>query len=128
MRLVSWNVAGRKGKLDAQAAALVACEPDLVALQEIRSATAPRWRQLLVGSGLRHIADTVDRLDGRRYCNLIASRWPLDVLPALAIPYPERVLSVQLETSSGTLDLHNAHLPPGVTRGLRKIETFEAIS
>ena len=43
MKLISWNVAGRTAILPAHAAALARQEPDLVALQEVRASTLPRW-------------------------------------------------------------------------------------
>jgi exonuclease III len=83
MRLLSWNVAGRKGKLSKQAAAIDRREPDLVALQEVRRETLPTWRGLLEAAGLPWIVDSGDLRESRRYFNLIASRSELEKLPEL---------------------------------------------
>ena len=40
---------------------------------------------------------------------------------------PERVLGARVMIDELPLELHVAHLPPGVTRGLVKVESFEAI-
>ena len=58
---------------------------------------------------------------------LIASRWPLAVLPELALPQPERVLATAISTPWGLVELHAAHIPPGTAYGWIKIATLEAI-
>jgi endonuclease/exonuclease/phosphatase family metal-dependent hydrolase len=62
-----------------------------------------------------------------RLFNLTASRWPVDELPAIGAPQPERVLSVVIETPHGPIDVHNAHIPPAPSNGLVKVETCEAL-
>ena len=60
--------------------------------------------------------------------NLVASRWPIRALPPTQVPYPERVLSVEIDTPWGvTIELHNVHIPDGSTYELEKIETFEGV-
>ena len=133
MRLLSWNVAGRKAKLNKQAAAIDRREPDLVALQEVRRETLSSWRQHLGAAGLPWTVDSGDLLESRRNFNLIASRWELEKLPDLQNPepteefHPERYVAALISSPSGEVELHNAHLPPGVTRGLIKVRTFEAL-
>ena len=135
-KLISWNVAGRRRKLPAQVVELGSRHPDLIALQETTLKSAERWGRAFTdphnGAHLPHVLDTADRLSGRKYCNLLASRWPLQVLDPLDIPLPERVLSAVVEVGDlvpgGEIEVHVAHLPPGVTRGLAKVETFEAIN
>jgi exonuclease III len=128
LKLLSWNVAGRTGKLPEQAGVVGRQDADVVALQEVRKETAGRWREALEGDGLAHVVDSSEYLDGRRYFNLIASRWRCRSLPLSGAPYPERVLSVVTESPVGEIEVHNAHLPPGSRVGLIKVETFEAIS
>ena len=48
MRLISWNLNGRRAKAHAQVAALLACEPDVVALQEVTRSTLPILRVALI--------------------------------------------------------------------------------
>lgn len=127
MKLITWNVAGRSKLLDRQAAALERAEPDIVCLQEIRATTIPRWREHLEGFGLSHVNDSSAFIGGRRYFVVTASRYPQTELPAIGGPYPERVLSLVLDTEHGELELHNAHVPPAPNHGMIKIETLEAM-
>jgi exonuclease III len=64
---------------------------------------------------------------GRKYGLLIASRWPITQLPWVDLPYQERVLSVQIASDWGALELHNTHVPNGENHGWLKVEIFEGI-
>lgn len=127
LELLSWNVAGRTRLLDRQAAAVGRREPDVVALQELRMSTLPRWREALAADGLMHALDSSAFIGSRRLFNLTASRWELTELPAVPAPQPERILSAVIETPAGQVELHNAHLPPAPSNGLVKVETCEAL-
>ncbi len=127
MKLISWNVAGRAPRSFEQAEALLAENADLIALQEVRPDAIHDWRTALAGAGLLHCEDTGARLDGRQSAVLIASRWPLEVLPALAIAQPERFLSTVVTHPQGSLQLHAAHVPAGMRFGLAKVEVLTAI-
>jgi exonuclease III len=64
----------------------------------------------------------------RRYFNLVASRYALEPLPHLDLAFPERyVAAVALVGCGREIELHNAHAPPGSTRGLIKIELFQKL-
>ena len=128
MKLLTWNVAGRVKLFKNQAAAVERSESDVVCLQEIRASTAPRWRKAFAEMGLGHYADSSTFMQGTRtYFVITASRWELTELPAVAGPYPERVLSVVAESPYGQVEVHNAHVPPAPKHGLTKIETLEAM-
>ncbi len=127
VKLITWNLAGRTRDLADQAAALARQEPDLVCLQEVRPSTAPYLGEALAGVALEHVADSSRFRNGRRLYNLTASRWPVVELPAIAAPFPERVLSLVVEHPDGLLELHNAHIPSARSRGFIKVETCEAI-
>jgi exonuclease III len=43
------------------------------------------------------------------------------------VPYKERVLSVNVESPCGNIELHTVHIPPGNGNGWIKIDTFEGI-
>jgi exonuclease III len=110
-----------------QAAAVSRREPDVVALQEVRDERASEWAERLREDGLEHVLDSGDLLSGRINQTLIASRWELTPLPTIPAPQPERVLSVVIESPWGQVEVHNAHVPPGATYGLAKVETLESI-
>src|SRR5258706_11175122 len=125
MRVISWNVQGRMKALPEQLKALAEHQPDLVALQEVRESTITPWRTGFQELGLPFIMESVSfALDqGRKYGVLIASRWPIEPLPWMHMPYLERVLSVQVASPWGALELHNAHVPNGENNGWIKVET-----
>ena len=54
MRLLSWNVQGKLGRLPEQAANVASLEPDLVCLQEVTRNSAPLWEHALTTIGLEH--------------------------------------------------------------------------
>ena len=93
----------------------------------MRPSTAPHHGEALAEVGLSHCLDSRTFRNDRRLFNLTASRWPLVELPAIAAPFPERVLSLVVEAPAGPLELHNAHIPSARSRGFLKVETCEAI-
>jgi exonuclease III len=137
VRLISWNVNGRYGPaLSRQLAAVCARGADVVALQEIRARSLSVWREGLERVGLQHVLDSSDllaapSLSGREYrriyFNLVASSWPLRRLPGLQLEFPERYLAASVGRAGAGFEIHVAHLPPGSTRGLVKVEMFEAL-
>ena len=136
IRLISWNVNTRVRCLPEQVAALVACRPDIVALQEVTRTTAAPLSAGLAAGGLIHVIDCFQLappdapLTGRRrYGELIASRWPLVALPpsALAIPWPERVLSALIASPVGEIEVHTTYIPPGAPAGQIKLDTLDGL-
>jgi exonuclease III len=137
VRLVSWNVNGRYGPaLPRQLSAVRERGADVMALQEIRAKSLGVWRDGLKHAGLEHMLDSSDllalpSLSGREYrriyFNIVASRWPLRRLPGLQLEFPERYLAARVRRAGAEFDIHCAHLPPGSTRGLVKVDMFEAL-
>jgi exonuclease III len=136
MKLISWNLAGRLRHIPQQAKMLSSREPDLVALQEVRRPGLPLLRKLLHNSGLIHQVDSFELatchalLTGSRcYGLLIASRFPLSAWESgrFHVPWPERILSVDIETPWHPLEMHTTHIPPGVTNGWIKIQMLEGL-
>jgi len=130
-RLISWNIGGRVANNPEQAEALGDRQPDLVALQEVRVNALKRLEGLLPRLGLTHILESV-HLAGehdRIYGQLIASRWPLEQIAGTDAdtPFPERVLSVRVDSPWGDIELHTVHVVPGSSCGWKKIEMFEGI-
>ena len=136
MRLVSWNVAGRVKRLDAQVEFLAQIRPDLVALQEVTNRTCSRLREGLSRLGLVHQADSIElhadelRTAGpRRYALLLASRYPLRPVPELHfdVPWQERALVRNVMTASRSFDWLTTYIPPGSSNGWIKVEVLEGI-
>jgi exodeoxyribonuclease III len=136
MRLISWNLNGRVSALCNQINSLGELQPDIVALQEVLAATAPRLRE---GLGQRDLVHSLDSfglaadptlLKGRRkYGEILASRWPLSPLPpvAFSVPWNERVLSAVCHSPWGDIEIHTAGIPPGASNGWLKVQMFEGI-
>ena len=75
MKLLTWNVAGRVGRLPEQAAAVVSAGADVVALQEVTRRTLPARRRRSREAGFAHRASAVDLAAAER-------KRPLGVLTA----------------------------------------------
>ena len=131
MRLISWNVAGRVKRCEQQVSLISGRKPDIIALQEITQNSFSLFENLLKEVGCEYIIESAQLAydSGRRYGELIASRFPIEKLPSseFIIPYPERVLSANINTSWGLIELHTTHIPPGSSNGWIKIDTFEGI-
>jgi exonuclease III len=129
LRLISWNIAGRVQCNPQQVALLGQRQPDLVALQEVRANASKKLFSLFSELGLVHLLDNTEEAEqyGRVYGELVASRWPLSRLPdpIAGNPFPERVLSLMVASPWGQIELHIAHIVPGVSNGWKKIEMFE---
>jgi exodeoxyribonuclease III len=123
--LVSWNVAGRRTRLEEQAARVLAVEPDLVCLQEVTPVTAEAWLERLAEAGLGGVLAPLPaaRQGSRPLAALTASRDPLEVVPVDDVPWPERVLAVQ----AGPLEVVNVHSPISPKPELAKVRTHEAV-
>ena len=132
MKFLSWNVNARVRAAADQAAAIIACHPDVVTLQEVTAATRGGLRQALAGGGLAFTVDSFELLASiahltgpRRYGLLVAARFPLTPLttPRFSVPWPERILGVQGQGIS----IFTTHIPPGSSNGWKKIEMLEGL-
>jgi exonuclease III len=123
--LVSWNVAGRKSRLDEQAERVLGLGPDLVCLQEVSPVTAVPWAERLAEAGLVAVVAPLPaaRETSRPLAVLTAARDPVEVLPVDDVPWPERVLSARV----GALEIVNVHSPISPKPGLAKVLTHEAV-
>lgn len=114
MRLVSWNVAGRRTAQPEQAAAVCAIAPDVVCLQEVTKNSLPLWRASLAEIGLEHGVSPLDRYTppGRRRLGvLIASRTELPELDLGELAWPERAVAVELAAGVPLIDFHSPISP-----------------
>jgi exonuclease III len=125
MWLLTWNVYGRVRRRPEQAAAVLASEADVIALQEVTPTTVAGWTQDLEEAGY-HVLTTAagPRPEGRRRLGLIlASRSPLSSASAVDAPWPERVLAAR----TAGLRVYNVHSPVSESPGLAKVRTHEAL-
>jgi exonuclease III len=123
--LVSWNVAGRKSRLDEQADRVLGLGPDIVCLQEVTPLTAPWWLERLAAGGLAgELAALPKAREGSRPLAVVtAAREPPAVVPVEDVPWPERVLAARV----GALEVVNVHSPISAKAGLVKVLTHEAV-
>jgi exonuclease III len=123
--LVSWNVAGRRSRLDQQADRVLEVAPDLVCLQEVTPLTAAWWVERLAGDGLEaEVAPLPKAREGSRpLAVLTAAREGLVVVEVAEVPWPERVLAAR----AGALEIVNVHSPISAKAGLVKVLTHEAV-
>jgi exonuclease III len=126
MRLLSWNVAGRRTRLPEQAEAVARASADVVFLQEVTRNSAPEWRAALADAGFEHVLTPLD--DGplpkpRRLAVLTASRDPISRVPLNDLVWPERALAVERDG----VTLLNIHSPISPSPGLAKVLMHEAL-
>jgi exonuclease III len=123
--LVSWNVAGRKSRLQEQAERVLELSPDLVCLQEVTPVTASAWAERLASAGLNaELAQLPRSREGSRpLAVLTAARSPVELVPVEEVPWPERVLAVR----TGGVEVVNVHSPISPKPGLAKVLTHEAV-
>ena len=129
LRVISWNTANRKKRAQDQADSMISRSPDLVTLQEVTCKTVNTLRESLEGGGLVHtsFSEPISDPRSRSYGVLIASRFPLEPLPSLPVPWPEKVMSVIVSVHGRAVELHTAHIPNGSNNGHIKIETLEGV-
>ena len=92
-KLISWNIAGRVKARSAQLEWIASEQADILALQEVAGASDLRHR--LFDLGFKCFAST-EPMDGRKKLVAIASREPFRVIPAFAVPHPERAISCRI--------------------------------
>jgi exonuclease III len=123
--LVSWNVAGRRTRLQEQADRVLALEPDVVCLQEVTPVTAEPWLERLADAGLVGVLAPLPgaREGSRPLAVLTGARGGAEFVPVAHVPWPERVLAVV----TGGIEVVNVHSPISPKPGLAKVLTHEAV-
>jgi exonuclease III len=132
VHLLTWNVAGRLTRLDEQADRALAHAADVICLQEVIPSAIARWRRRLQEAGHEVIASAVaaDAPRVHRLGVLVASRLPLALAAqAPAVPWPERLLAVDVRPGSWSRPLHvvDLHAPLSQRPERVKVRTFEAV-
>jgi exonuclease III len=143
--------------LTKQLDAVLSQEPDVVALQEVTVGSYPGWSSGLMQANFSLVSTidlvtapyppppypmppfpkAAKRQDqiARKYLNVLASRDPIAPLPGLSFTdpdearfaFPEKYVAARTSIGGLELEVHNAHLPPGVSRGVVKAHAYEAI-
>jgi endonuclease/exonuclease/phosphatase family metal-dependent hydrolase len=136
MRVISWNIQAGGGNRKAKLVdAVIARRPDVVTFQEVTPWSVEPFRELFRRTELAYFADSFPRCNAgklsgcRAYGELVASRWELEQIASTSFgaPWAEKVLSVDLKSPHGKIELHSVHLPNGSSNGWTKIDMFEAI-
>jgi exonuclease III len=131
IRLISWNLAGRGAKVRSQIAALASRRPDILALQEVLPSAEPVLREAFAELGFAHtiVSSRASLAGTRRTCQLTASRQPLVSLQAVDASLSSRpwLLSGRVCVDRFSLEVHNAHIPPGSSNGWLKITALRDI-
>lgn len=129
MRLLSWNTNFRSAEC---LEGILALQPDVVLLQEVRHATAPTLVAALRDLECIHVYYSGSASDERkRYGNIIASRWPVSPARrdwAAGMPWPQLASRATVRAPSGDIDTINVHIPNGSGNGWRKVESLEALA
>jgi exonuclease III len=124
LRLLSWNVAGRVGRLPEQAAVVAAAEADVVCLQEVTPRTLPLWREALGFGSVACALDGLSAFGGPRPLGVLIAAGSLERGAAPDVPWPERVLVARV----GDVEIVNLHSPIAPAADLAKIRTHEAVA
>ncbi len=90
----------------------------------------------LLKNGYKYIEDSFSlskeqtKLKGKRkYGQMIASRYPFKSRnpDEFSVPWKERILSADINTEYGKIEIHTTHIPPRSTNGWIKIQMLEGI-
>lgn len=130
MLLLSWNIAGRTGaRQQAQFRALNTRDWEVLCLQEVTPTNVAGWRGFLEGAGLHVAVSEWPELPrgSRRFAVLIAAIVPLEPLPPLPLPWPERHLAVRAELDGTEIEIHTLHSPLSQKPDRVKVRTLETV-
>ncbi len=136
MILLTWNLNSRVKDINEQLNRISGHNADVLAFQEVTKGSKDLLKENLQSRGYEYVLDSFslskepDELTGKRkYGQIIASKYELRARdPELFdVPWKERILSADIITQKGKIELHTTHIPPGATNGWKKIEMFEGI-
>ena len=135
LKCFTWNLGHRLKKIPSQIKAVVDRNPNIIAFQEITLESSKIIKKIL-SSSYKNIVDSFELvldqslLKGpRRLGVLIATNYDLKSRSQneFEIPWPERILAADIDTSNETIEFYNAYIPPGSSNRWKKIETLEGI-
>jgi len=122
LRVLTWNLWGRGGPVDARlaaiAAALVEAEPDVVGLQEVWEEEGGRSQAAHLAAALGFECAYASRytIDGVAIGNAILSRWPIVGAETRQLPAPpevqelRNVVRAEVDGPHGRLGIYTTHL------------------
>lgn len=106
-------------------------QPDVVALQEVTFKHHGDFKKLLGAKGFSCCPLSSRQTSGKRYGNLIATRWALDPVEARfsgkRAPWPELLIQASVSVNGRSFLVINVHIPNGSRYGWQKIDTFNAL-
>lgn len=111
MKLIAWNLNKRRA-IEPQVSALVARQPDVIALQEVSQNNRERLKSAFSEVGYPYALDSWhDEPLPRRPFVMIVSHHPLYLLDMRENPYAQGVISAHVEFPFGAVEVHNIHVP-----------------
>ena len=127
IQVVTWNVRFQGARiLDA-----LKGQPDVLTLQEVTFDQRSDFKKRLGVMGLKCCPDSQRHTGGKRYGNLIASRWKIDpVTPRYSRekpPWPELLVQASVSVNGRSFLVISVHIPNGAGYGCKKIDTFNAL-
>jgi exonuclease III len=133
-RIMSWNTAKRRVRLNEQIELIQKHQADIVALQELNHNTSKIFGEKL-RSHYPHIVssfeeETLNHNNPKRiFGQLIASKLPIKAYcpQEFLVPWNERIVAVKVTLGMAEFDLITTHIPPGCNNGTIKIEMIKGI-
>jgi endonuclease/exonuclease/phosphatase family metal-dependent hydrolase len=129
IQVVTWNVHFHGASvLDALKAH---AQPDVLTLQEVTFDQHRDFKERLGVMGFSCCPHSPRHAGGKRYGNLIASRWKIDPVtpryPGKGPPWAELLIEASISVNGRSFLLIDVHIPNGSGYGWKKIDTFDAL-
>ena len=133
--VLSWNTAKRLKRAKEHVAFLSKQGADILALQEVIPSTECIYRSALAESHPYQLSsfelarDKSLLVKKRMFGQLLLSKYPLEAQDPemVAIPWPERLLSAQVNLRKQRFLIHTTHIPPGSSNGWVKVDMIGGI-
>jgi len=136
MILLTWNLNSRTNNIKEQLDAITKYKADVLAFQEVTMGSLGKLKEYLPEMGYKNILESFSLskekkkpTGKRKYGQIIASKYKLKKRSPekFNVPWRERILSADILTDKGKIEIHTTHIPPGASNGTIKIEMLEGI-
>lgn len=136
MILLTWNLNCRTENIKKQIDAISKHKANILTFQEVTKRSNELLTEYLRNAGYNYILDSFSlskeqkKLKGKRkYGQIIASKYKLKKRSPekFDVPWKERILSADILTDKGKIEIHTTHIPPGASNGTIKIKMLEGI-